>query len=396
MAATGQLLTELAEDLVACYGCDVSVVTGMPLVGGSRSGSLPSRERRNGVSIIRAKGTTWSPRRFSARAANYLSYFTVASLRSLAVPPFDISVTLTDPPIIGLTALAAARRHRARFVFVSEDVFPDVTRLVEDFRNDAVSGALDRINRYLLSRADRIVALGDRMKSRLVDEKGADATKVRVIHNWADCRAIQPSPKDASFAATHGFGDRFIVMHSGNIGLSQNLEVLVDAARQLVGHPDILIVFVGDGTKRSALEARARDLPNVRFLPYQPKGALTQSFAAADVFLVSLEAGIEGYIVPSKVYGILAAGKPYIAAVDPTCEAATIAVQHGCGVWVRPGDPDALASAIVDLSRDRTRLRRLGVNARAAAETYDRRVAVAAYYDVFREVTSRSGDQAAL
>ena len=121
--------------------------------------------------------------------------------------------------------------------------------------------------------------------------------------------------------------------------------MLIDAAERLRTRERLLIVIVGDGSKREALQrtAAARGLTNVRFLPYQPKERLHESFAAADAFLVSLKPGIEGYIVPSKVYGILAAGRPYVAAVDPSCEVATIAREHGCGICAVPDDPEDLA-----------------------------------------------------
>ena len=201
--------------------------------------------------------------------------------------------------------------------------FPEVATLLEDFHNTAVNSTLDRINRYLLRNADGIIALGDRMRRRLVEEKGADPSRVHVIHNWADCDAIVPGPKDNAFSREHGLVGRFVLMHSGNVGLSQNLEVLVEAADRLRSKERLTIAIVGDGSKRRGLEAMAaaRGLTNVCFLPYQPKALLHDSFASADAFLVSLKAGIEGFIVPSKVYGILAAGRPYIAATDPSSEA---------------------------------------------------------------------------
>lgn len=391
-AATGQYLTELAEDLVGRYGSEVTVVAGRPLhasraEAGSRWRPV-GRETHRGVDIRRANGTRLRPSRFAARASNYVSYFAAAAAASLGVGRQDVVVSLTDPPIIGLAALWTARRTGARFVFLCEDVFPEVATLIEDFQNSAVNGALDRVNRYLLRHADAIVALGDRMRRRLVEEKGADPARIHVIHNWADCDAIVPGPKDNPFSREHGLADRFVLMHSGNVGLSQNLEVLIEAADRLRGKERLTIAIVGDGAKRAALEAMtaARGLTSVRFLPYQPKALLHDSFAAADAFLVSLKAGIEGFIVPSKVYGILAAGRPYIAATDPSSEPAQIARESGCGLVAAPGDPAALAEAIAAMYDDPAMTREMGGRARLAARHYDRALAVQSYHELFARV----------
>lgn len=343
------------------------------------------REVHNGVTILRANGTRFRPRRFAGRAANYLSYFASAMSASLRVERPDVVVSLTDPPIIGLPALWTARRFGARFVFLCEDIFPEVAALLEDFRNPAVNRTLDRINRHLLRNADAIVALGDRMRRRLVDEKGADPSRVHIIHNWSDCEAIVPGPRDNAFSRAHGLSGKFVVMHSGNVGLSQNLDVLIAAADRLRDDERIVILIVGEGSRRQALEgdAERRGLTNVRFMTYQPKAQLHESFAAADVFLVALKPGIEGYIVPSKLYGILAAGRPYIAAVDPSCEAAEIARDYHCGVLASPGDPADLAGKIVALAGDPAAVRLMGQDARRAARQFDRRVAVQAYFDLF-------------
>lgn len=392
VAATGQLLTELAEDLSGRHGWEVAVVAGRAPGAAAPNGSRwapVTEERRHRVRIFRANGTTFAPQRFAGRAANYLTYFVSACLAGLRIPRSDVVVALTDPPIIGLAALVTARLSGARFVFLCEDVFPEVAALLEDFRSEFVNRLLDRLNRLLLRRADAVVALGARMKQRLVEEKGAPAGRVHVIANWADCAAIVPGPKDGPFARAHGLSDRFVLMHSGNVGLSQSLETLLDTAVLLKDDPSIAIVIVGDGTKRAALEARAvrEGLTNVRFLPYQPKAALAESFAAADVFLVSLLPGLEGYIVPSKVYGILAAGRPFIAAVEPGCEAGVIACDEMCGLVVPPANPAALAAAVRRLATDRALTARLGARARQVAARFDRPVAVQAYVDLFRRVT---------
>jgi colanic acid biosynthesis glycosyl transferase WcaI len=387
--ATGQLLTELAEDLVAHHGCEVTVVTGYPLNG---CAGLPHREMRNGVEIVRAAGTTLSPRRFTGRATNYLTYFGSACAAGLRVSPPDVVVALTDPPIVGLAALIAARRHGARFVFLCQDIFPEVAVLLEDFHNRGVNKALELVNRFLVRQADAIIALGDTMKRRLVEGKGADPRKISVIHNWADCAALAPGPKDNAFARAHGLHDRFVVMHAGNIGLSQNLDVFLEAADRLRAHDGIRFVFVGDGSRRAALEtsARERGLVNVVFLPYQPRNEMAVSYAAADLFLVSLKPGLAGYIVPSKLYSILAAGRPYVAAVEDACEVAEITGRHECGFNVRPGDADALAARVLDVYRNQPLAAELGRRAREAALAFDRPRQTAAYAALLRQVAGQA------
>jgi colanic acid biosynthesis glycosyl transferase WcaI len=394
LAATGRLLTELAEGLVRDHGCEVSVVAGPALLrqGGDaamgRGGLFFHREWRHGVEIVRARGTTFRPRRFAARFANYLSYFLSACVAGLRVGRPDVIVALTDPPIIGLAALLAARRARAGFVFLCQDVFPEVAALLEDFHSPAVNRLLDRINRLLIRRADRIVTVGETMRDRLVAEKGADPGKVAVIHNWADCSAIVPGPKRNAFSVSHGLADAFVVMHSGNVGLSQDLDTLLAAAHRLRHCPDVVVLVVGDGARRQALEARARadGLANVRFLPYQPAERVGESFAGADVFVVSLKRGLAGYIVPSKLYGILAAGRPYVAATEESSEVTAITEKYGGGLLARPGDPDDLAAKILALRADRRLGERLAANARRAALAFDRPNQVRAYRELFARV----------
>lgn len=394
-AATGQLLTELAEGLVAEHGCRVSVVAGLALIpanghGGSGVlGAVVTRECHRGVGILRARGTRLPKQRFIGRATNYVTYFLSAAYAGLRLQRPDVVVALTDPPIIGLAAYVTARRFGARFVMSYRDIFPEVARLLEDFQSEAVNRMLQGVNRFLVRVADRNVALGDTMRRRLVEGKGADPAKTIVIPDWVDCEAIVPRPKPRDFLAEHGLEGKFVVMHSGNIGLSQGLEHVVEAAAHLVRHPDIRLVFVGEGVKKPALQERVRalGLANVRFLPYQPKERLVESFAAADVFIVSLKRGLSGYIVPSKLYGILAAGRPYVAAVEEDCEVATITRRFECGLVAEPEESKAIAEMILKLYYDRALADRYGANARMAGLAFDRRQHVAAYSRLFRELT---------
>lgn len=384
--ATGQLLTELAEDLVANHDIDVTVVTGYPVAAGS---PLPSSETRNGVRIVRARGTTLSTRRFTGRATNYLTYFFSALWTALRLPRQDVTIALTDPPIIGLAALAARPRHGV--IFFCQDIFPEVAGLLEDFHSPIINALLERLNRFMLRRAARIIALGDTMASRLVHGKGADPDRLTVIHNWADTAAIVPSAKTNAFSVAHGLDSSFVLLHAGNIGLSQNLDVVIEAAALLKPRRDIVILFIGDGNRRAALQslAASRGLDNVRFLPFQPRDQLRWTYASSDVCLVSLKAGLAGYIVPSKLYPILAAGRPYIAAVEKLSEVAALTERHRCGVLVDPGDAVQLAEAIRRLADQPGERDSMGARARLASELFSRERQVAAHAQVIEEVAAR-------
>jgi colanic acid biosynthesis glycosyl transferase WcaI len=379
--ATGQLLTELAEDLAAVHGMQVTVITGHPL-----DGDASAVEMRNGVRVIRARGTTLSPRRFTGRALNYLTYFLSAWWVGRTLPRQDVTVALTDPPIIGLAALAA--RPRGGMIFFCQDVFPEVAALLEDFQSATVNHLLERINRYLIASAAQVVALGDTMAARLIEGKGAEPSRVTVIHNWADTSAIVPSEKDNAFAREHGLDGRFVVLHAGNIGLSQNLDVVIEAAARLVDRRDILFLFIGDGNRRELLQraVQAQRLDNVRFLPFQPREQLRWTYASSDLCLISLKPGLAGYIVPSKLYPILAAGRPYIAAVDEHTEVAALTHQHLSGVVIAPGDANALAETVARLSNAPAELAAMGERSRRASEHFSRDRQVAAHAAVIRAV----------
>lgn len=380
--ATGQLLTELAQDLVRRHGFEVRVVAGP-----SPNGRGPATEVHEGVHVVRARGTRLSKTSFLGRFTNYITYFVAATWASVRLPRADIVVSLTDPPIIGLVAWATSRRMGARFVFLCQDIFPEVANLLEDFRSRSIEVILQRVNCFLVNRADRIIALGESMKLRLVEGKDANPGKISVIHNWADTEAFSPASKPNAFSTAHGLADKFVVMHSGNIGLSQNLELLIDVASRLRHLHDVVFLIVGDGVCREALQRKADrlGLENVRFLPYQPRDAMRDSYATADVFVVSLKPGLAGYIVPSKLYGILAAGRPYVAAVESGTEVSAITREYDCGVVVAPGDVEGMVHEIKRFHGDRRRCERLGRNARRASLQFDRRKQVERYRKLFRE-----------
>jgi glycosyltransferase involved in cell wall biosynthesis len=214
---------------------------------------------------------------------------------------------------------------------------------------------------------------------------------VRIIHNWADESVIRPLAKESNpFAREHGLVEPFVVLYSGNLGLSHCLEPVIDAAERMQDR-NLVFLFIGDGGKRSKLEARARGLRNVRFLPYQPREMLPFSLTCSDVSLVALERGIEGLSMPSKLYAILASGRPVIGFVEPGREVARIVADASCGSTVEPGDAAALVRVLETYMADRERCAREGANGRAWFERhYSRARACREYVDVLESMRRES------
>ncbi len=380
--ATAHLLTELCEALADEF--DVRVVTGI-LHGHEDE---PRRAERNGVEIVRVPSTSFERSKLAARATNYLSYLSRALAQALRGPRPDVVMCMTDPPMVGDIALVVARRFRAPLLVISEDVFPEIALELKRLENPVLIGLLRGLVGLYLKRADRIVAIGETMRRRL-EEKGARPERLTVIPNWVDTNAITPRPRDNAWARKKRLDGGFVVMHSGNVGHAQNLDGLVRAATFLRDLDDLLVLIVGFGARYEELVALAKRLETdaVRFLPYQPREALPESLSSADVHVVGLGSGLSGYVVPSRLYGILSAGRPVIVAADADSETAQVVESVGCGVVIPPGRPELLADAIRDLHRRRDELDELGARGRAyvVAEA-DRAVAIGRYRELLREL----------
>lgn len=380
--ATGNLLSELCAALAEEF--DVTVITGTlrtPPVG-------PGRAERDGVKIVRVWSTSYDRRRLALRALNYLTYLGSSLRAGLVSRRPDVVLCMTDPPIIADIALLIARRFRVPLVVVSQDVFPEVAVQLKRLQNPAVVGLLRAAIRFYLQRADRVVAIGERMRARL-EEKGADPSQLVVIPNWVDTSVLMPRPRRNSWARQRGLLDKFVVMHSGNVGHAQNLDALVRATTFLRDLDDLRIVIIGGGARRKDLERLARllEVEHVQFLPYQPRGVLAESLSSADVHVVGLARGLAGYVVPSRLYGILAVGRPVIVAADAESETAQVVEEIGCGIVVRPGRPELLAAAIRSAYDGQLDLEEMGRRGReyVTAEA-DRAVAVERYRRVLEEV----------
>jgi colanic acid biosynthesis glycosyl transferase WcaI len=380
--ATAHLLTDLCEGLADTF--DVRVVTGVL----HEHEDDPRFLTRNGVEISRVHSTSYDRTGLVARASNYFTYLGTALGKSLVDEPPDIVLCMTDPPMVGAIGLGVARRFRVPLVVVCQDVFPETAQRLGRLTNPFAVGTLRRVVSSYLRRADRIVSIGETMSQRLV-AKGAPPERIVVIPNWVDTDEITPQPRDNAWSRDNGLGDRFVVMHSGNVGHAQGLETLVRAAVLLDDVERLEIVIVGFGARHAAVVELAESLgvTNVRFLPYQPRERLPESLASADVHYLGLAEGLAGYVVPSRINGVLAAGRPLVVAADANSESARVVAEAGCGVRVRPGDPGALADAIRRLAAGEIDLAAAGAAGRNwVVEHRSRDHAVAQYRELLLEL----------
>jgi len=380
--ATAQLLTTLCEALASEY--DVTVITGR-LLGHEDE---PSFEVRNGVAIFRVRSTAFDRAPLHKRAANYLTYLAGALRHGVRAPRPDAVLCMTDPPMIGDVAYLIARRFRVPLVVISQDVFPEIAVKLKRLTNPVAVQLLRLATNFYLRRADRVVAIGETMRERL-KAKGAPPERLQVIPNWTDTRAITPQPRDNPWAQVQRLADKFVVMHSGNVGHAQDLDTLIRASTMLADLEDLAVVIVGSGARSAALSSLARELrtDRVTFLPYQPRELVAQALSSADVHFVGLGRGLSGYVVPSRLYGILAVGRPVIAAAEEDSETARLVKEVGCGVVIGPGDPAKLAETIRTMASRRADLSEMGQRGRAYAESSaDRSIAVERYRALLREV----------
>ena len=379
--ATAHLLSELCEALADEF--EITVVTGMVA-----DSAEPGRTVRDGVEIVRVQSTAFDRSRLSLRAVNYLTYLGLSLWEGLKVERPDVVLCITDPPVIADLALLLARRFRVPLVVVSQDVFPEVAVALKRLDNPALVGVLRGATRVYLERADRVVAIGDTMRERL-EEKGANAERTVVIPNWVDTADLEPQPRANAWAREHGLDDKFVVMHSGNIGHAQDLDSLIRAATFLRDLDDLRIVVIGGGARRDELKGLAKVLETdqIVFMGYQPREVLAESLSAADLHVVGLARGLAGYVVPSRLYGVLAVGRPVIAAAEPESETAKVVEEVGCGVVVPPGRPEQLAAAIRRARDGELDLEGMGERGRArVTQEADRHVAVGRYRDLLRSL----------
>jgi glycosyltransferase involved in cell wall biosynthesis len=383
LAPTGLHAADVAFDLAAA-GHEVHAVTSRLAYDGGGPG-YAVEESVHGVRVHRVWTTRFGRDSLLGRALDYASFYLSAffALASL-LGRDDIVVAKTDPPLISVVAAMAAWLRGARLVNWLQDVFPETAARSGMGLLAGPLGAIARMKRnWSLRRAVVNVVLGERMAAEV--GRLVPGAKLRVVPNWADGAAVRPMATGASALRREwGLEGKFVVGYSGNLGRVHDCETLLAAARLLAGEQDVVFSFTGGGFHFPRL--REAGLANVQVHGYVPEDRLADSLAACDVHLVTLLPAFEGLIVPSKLYGVMAAGRAVIFVGDPDGEIARAIAAHGCGVIVAAGDAAGLAAAIRGLRSPPDQLRAMGGRARAAFEReWDKPVALARWREVIAQ-----------
>lgn len=396
IASTGVLMTQLAEDLTR-LGHEVTVLTTFPHYDVQRTwddyrGRLVVRERHEGMDVYRLY--TYVPNdktRFLGRLLSYLVFNALSAVMGTGLPRHDVILVPSPPLTNGLSADVIGRLRRTPFVYNVQDIWPDVVIRAGVMTGRRAVAASRRLERYVYRRAAAVSVISEGFRRNLT-AKGVPGHKLHVIPNFFDTDFIRPLPRDNSFRMDHGLDGKFVVLFAGNIGHSQGLETVLEAARRLSDLDDMVFLIVGNGAAKPALEARAArlDLRNVRFLPYQPHEVLPFMYAASDICLVPLRRGFTNESVPSKVYSIMAAGRPMAVSVDEGSDTWELVRLAECGLWTQPEDAGALAGAIRTLYADPDLREQMGRNGRRYVVDHHTRQTVARrYHELLTSVAGR-------
>jgi len=398
VAPTGEVITSIARELVE-RGHRLHVVTSLPWYRHHRieegwSGKVWRQQATEWGRITRVHPFPTDKHNIPARALAFGGFTALSSLvASISRPRPDVVLAMSPPLTLGLAGWMAARLRGAPFVFNIQDVFPDVAVELGVITNPTIIGVASALERFSYLRSDAVTVLSEDLRDNVATKLGQHRPeRVRVIPNFVDTEHIRPAPRENGYRAEYGLTGKTVVMYAGNVGMSQSLDLVLAAAAALAHDPDVAFVINGGGAARADLERKATGTPNVRFVDMQPKDRLPDVLAAADIHVVPLRRGLARSSVPSKMYSILAAGRPIVASVDPGTEVASVVERAEAGVAVPPDDPEAFTKALARLVADPGEAERMGRAGRAFVERWASPAAIAEHYEaLFEELRGDGG-----
>ena len=369
LTSTGYFLTGIAEGLAPSHG--VSVLCGQPSYL-ARGVHAPSHETLNGVDVHRCWATTFDKNKLHLKLLNLITIS--ASIFCAALFAFrrgDIVIAVTNPPLLPYLMALVCRMRGARFVLLVHDVYPEVlTRLGILKPSSMFVRLVELSSRRLYKNADRIVVLGRDMEELVAQKVGAGGSRVMIATNWGDTEAIYPTArKDNTLLDKLNLHGRFVVQYCGNIGRTHGIEDLLGAAELLCQDPDVHLLLIGWGAKKQwAMQQREqRQLTNLTILDPLSREDLCDGLNACDIAFISFASGMAGVSVPSRMYNVLASGKPVLAVCDSNSELAAVIREERIGWVIPPGHPDLIVAALREGKADSEALRCMGERARRAA-----------------------------
>jgi putative colanic acid biosynthesis glycosyltransferase WcaI len=370
-SATAKMARTVVDALIPHH--KVSVLCGRPSYDPTerRAWRLYQTEVAGLARIIRTGSTDFPRFAMKKRVLNYLTYVTLAVPRALFIP-CDAVLAMTDPPFCGIVGAFIAMLKRKPFVYNIRDMYPDMAVGGSIVEPGLLTRIWERLHRWALRRAARVLVLGEDMRARIA-AKGVHPSRIVIVRDGAEILSTStplPTPDPEVVRAIRG-NFSFVLLHAGNLGFYGAWNTLLTAARKLASD-GVGLVFVGDGAQRAEMESAAADAENIRFLDFFPAAKIPSVLAAADAHVITVKRGLEGVVVPSKMYGILAAGKPIVAVAPEETDIVTLGLRRGFAVSADPDKPVDLISAVRSLAGDAQKLKIMGEAARAAAPDYDR------------------------
>jgi colanic acid biosynthesis glycosyl transferase WcaI len=325
--------------------------------------------------VIRVGSTDYPRIEMNRRILNYLTYAKLAVWRAFFIP-CDVILAMTDPPFNGIVGALLSVLKRKPLIYDIQDMYPDMAVAGSIVQPGLLTRFWERLHRWTLRRAARVIVLGEDMRARVIAKgpPGFDSAKVFIVRSGVDIPppgSSVPSPLNPEVTRAIRGNFRFVLLHAGNLGFYGAWDTIIAAAHTLENE-NIGFVFVGDGAERSRLENLAAGMSNVHFLPFFPSPDIPSVLAAPDAHIVTIKRGLEGVVVPSKMFGIIAAGKPIVAVAAPQSDVATVGAQHGFAICADPTSPGELASSIRRIAADPAALRAMSQAAREAAAQYSR------------------------
>ena len=366
-SATGYYVTKTAEALAATH--DVSVLCAQPTYR-ARGTKAPAYELLNNVHVHRCAATTLNKDVLIFRLVNLLTISVSLFFKAVgSIRQGDLVFVVTNPPTLPFVAFLACKLRGARLILRIEDVYPDAMIAAGMLRpGSAIVRVLNFMHRSLYRNVDRVIVLGRDMLQLVRKKLPRNVGHVSIITHWADCGEIMPLQRNENgLLQKHGLTNKFVVQYSGNMGRTHDIEGLVQCAQMLESNNSIHFLFIGTGAKEMWLRKTTQELrlKNVTILPPQLRGDLAQSLNACDLAVISFVEGMAGVSVPSRMYNILAAGKPILAVADADSELALVVQEEHVGWLVRPASPEITAQAILEAFSNPGLLSEMSIRARA-------------------------------